>query len=381
MTGLSDVVWNGNVYYGKAKKRSKRNYRTTRRTQTQNYVKTAVDSKIAVEGESAISSSEGVRKRITFLIGNGFDLNIGLNTGYQDFYKYYIENNKDDMLAKDINKNYANWSDLELGLGKYTEKVPAVKEEKFWLSEQNLENSLVDYLTEEMNKINLDVDERRQKIKTAMTESLLEFYKKVPDYVEKSIEKILSDAQKQFFFINFNYTDALDQCVKIIRRSNVMQDDGDDDVLHIHGMISGSMVLGVNDESQIANPIFRNKSEYRRLLIKKDINEFCGNVNVKKVCDIIDGSNIICIFGMSIGVTDKMWWQYIGKWLQGSDNRRLVIFAKGSTEYKVKKYSGSYGEKVKQKFRDNGELADVWDQIESKIHVEVNANMFNFKVV
>ena len=139
--------------------------------------------------------------------------------------------------------------------------------------------------------------------------------------------------------------------------------------------------MGVNDESQIANQAFRNKTEYRRLLIKKDINEFCGKGNIKKACDIIDASDIICIFGMSIGTTDKMWWQYIGKWLQEGDNRKLLIFAKGNMEYKVKKYSGNYGEKVKNIFRDNGELVDIWDQIESKIHVEVNADMFNFKVV
>lgn len=384
MTELSDGVWNGNVYYAKVKKKKRRRYQTTRRTQTRNYAKSAMGSKMSVENESCeaeIPSSRRGRKRVTFLIGNGFDINIGLNTRYQDFYKYYIENNEDDMLAKDINKNYTNWSDLELGLGKYTEEVGAEKEEEFWRSEQNLENELVDYLGKELDRIDLNMDERRQKIKTEMAVSLLEFYKEMPEEVKRSIEQILSDDQKQFFFINFNYTDALDQCVKIIRHSNVMQYEGEDDVLHIHGMISGSMVLGVNDESQIANQEFKNKSEYRRLLIKKDINEFCGKGNIKKACDIIDASDIICIYGMSLGATDKMWWQYIGKWLQGSDNRKLVIFAKGNTEYKVKKFSSNYGEKIKERFRNNGELADVWDQIESKIHVEVNANMFNFKVV
>ena len=29
---------------------------------------------------------------IAYLIGNGFDLNLGLKTRYDDFYDYYIDN-------------------------------------------------------------------------------------------------------------------------------------------------------------------------------------------------------------------------------------------------------------------------------------------------
>lgn len=41
---------------------------------------------------------------ITFLIGNGFDLNLKLNTQYSDFYKYYIKNDPKDLLSKSIKK-------------------------------------------------------------------------------------------------------------------------------------------------------------------------------------------------------------------------------------------------------------------------------------
>ena len=38
---------------------------------------------------------------ITFLIGNGFDRNLGLNTTYSDFTKHYksIETNNETMVA------------------------------------------------------------------------------------------------------------------------------------------------------------------------------------------------------------------------------------------------------------------------------------------
>lgn len=52
-----------------------------------------------------ILEGESLMTRITFLIGNGFDLNVGLNTKYEHFYKYYIEKCPNDMLDKAIGDN------------------------------------------------------------------------------------------------------------------------------------------------------------------------------------------------------------------------------------------------------------------------------------
>ena len=70
--------------------------------------------------------------RITFLIGNGFDLNVGLKTTCDDFYQYYIQKNPNDLLAQAIQDNHAFWSDLELGLGRYTGQVKSSDEGVFW---------------------------------------------------------------------------------------------------------------------------------------------------------------------------------------------------------------------------------------------------------
>jgi hypothetical protein len=60
---------------------------------------------------------------VTFLLGNGFDLNLGLSTSYKDFYSYYTKKEPNDFIAKSISKNYELWSDLELGLGKFLKIV------------------------------------------------------------------------------------------------------------------------------------------------------------------------------------------------------------------------------------------------------------------
>ena len=103
-------------------------------------------------------------KEITFFIGNGFDINVGLATRYSDFYKYFIEQFPDNMIALEIGKDYEYWSDLEVALGKYTSKITSDKEEDFWESEDILEQSLADYLEMQMNQISIDSNEKKKKL-------------------------------------------------------------------------------------------------------------------------------------------------------------------------------------------------------------------------
>ena len=51
--------------------------------------------------------------RIAFLIGNGFDLNIGLATRYDQFCKHYLKEHSEDFLAKSMKTDMKLWSDLE----------------------------------------------------------------------------------------------------------------------------------------------------------------------------------------------------------------------------------------------------------------------------
>lgn len=60
---------------------------------------------------------------VTYIIGNGFDLNLGLKTRYQDFYDYYMTktspNSQVELLKDTIKQDgYELWSDLEIGLGR-----------------------------------------------------------------------------------------------------------------------------------------------------------------------------------------------------------------------------------------------------------------------
>ena len=141
------------------------------------------------------------------------------------------------------------------------------------------------------------------------------------------------------------------------------------------------MVLGVNDKNQIANKNFQRDIEKKELLIKEEINKSYKNSRIQEARAAIDDSSVICVFGMSIGETDKMWWQYIAKWLQGSEARKLVIFARDSEVARNSKYTNKCKRDMTERIKKNGDLIGVWNQVESRIHVEVNADIFSFELV
>lgn len=63
--------------------------------------------------------------KITYLIGNGFDISMGLKTSYSDFY-HHIKKNKDEeqiknnCLYRNIDANVDLWKDFETAMGLYT---------------------------------------------------------------------------------------------------------------------------------------------------------------------------------------------------------------------------------------------------------------------
>ncbi|EMA4239845.1 hypothetical protein U3B20_002871, partial [Listeria monocytogenes] len=63
--------------------------------------------------------------KITYLIGNGFDISMGLNTSYSNFYDFIKENKTQEeieanCLYRNINKNIDLWRDFEVSMGLYT---------------------------------------------------------------------------------------------------------------------------------------------------------------------------------------------------------------------------------------------------------------------
>ena len=84
---------------------------------------------------------------VTFLIGNGFDLNFRLKTSFTDFLEYHKSKGFTDDLSKAIELDTPYWSNLEYALGQSLSTVSKESVEVFLQNKGMLDNSLIEYLS------------------------------------------------------------------------------------------------------------------------------------------------------------------------------------------------------------------------------------------
>lgn len=323
---------------------------------------------------------------ITFLVGNGFDVNLGLKTRYTDFYPYYLDKKHDDFLSKTIAKDYENWADLEVSLGRCLNQITPEDIDTFLDSKGVLENDLAEYLKIEEQRVSLS-----EKTTCAdFSQKLVDFYKEfsLKDQSEffswqKSINSMI-----RYNFISFNYTDALDRIVNLAKKQpfpgihtclNTRIQDGLGSILHIHGTLINDLILGVNDVSQIANPVLHDQTGLTDYIIKPSVNDSLGEQRTKIAEQIIDNSDYVCVYGMSLGDTDRLWWEYLLQWLCSGNSRRLVLYIydkqpkNPSGQQKLRRIN-----KWKNIFLRKANATDsIIEKIRSQIIVLIRSNIFD----
>lgn len=86
---------------------------------------------------------------VTLILGNGFDLNMGLPTAYSDFYKYYmlVDSPKSTNLIKQgIGEKPQTWADLEKSLGEISKQY-GQDSDAYIEAFENVRDELAKYLT------------------------------------------------------------------------------------------------------------------------------------------------------------------------------------------------------------------------------------------
>lgn len=283
---------------------------------------------------------------ITFLIGNGFDINLGLKTRYIDFYRYYSALSRDEdtdaikkfkseitrFIEDDTHKteNAIDWRDLEVALGKWTAKMKDDEVEPLYF---NLIDNLRDYLTGEYRNFDTKAFDPQ-----TFTSHLL-------DPVSKNFNRNRANEIRNYWnsnngpdylnIINFNYTLTLEQLLgfqgsvlelgvnfagRVTRLANIY---------HIHQTLNDEEILvGLNDASQIENTDFHNNRHICNLLIKPDTNALLGT-GINQDCErVIATTHLFVLFGTSAGITDRKWWKAICNRVRAS-NARLLLFVFG----------------------------------------------------
>lgn len=328
---------------------------------------------------------------ITFLIGNGFDINLGLNTRYTDFYPYYLSHKHDDMIFQAVEKNYDCWADLELALGQFLSNVTPDQVSEFLNSKAILESDLADHLRLEEQRIDVSSETVQKNFQKNITEFYNEFSSN--DKNEFFAWKKTINGGIFYQFVSFNYTKALDNIVKSVRcikqfgshdaLSNGITKTYDDklgSVVHLHGTLSSELILGLDNVKQIDNSELQASRELTDYIIKKTVNEALGEGKTESARQLIYASNYVCVYGMSLGDTDLMWWRCLADWLNEKSSRRLVLYV-----YEEATTNPSASEKLRQQNRWKDTFLKIartkpefYDKLRSQIIVVLRSKIFDF---
>lgn len=278
---------------------------------------------------------------IVHIIGNGFDLNQGLPTSYAHFYEYYLQlvPKADDpesvkrfrslLREKLLEKRSEDWTDLEQALGKLTaEFKKAVDYEKAY---RDVYSHLMEYLNM-VNQYSM-VEKFENPEKTLYTDLYHPWQHLKPADWER-VESIIPVREDfRISVISFNYTDTfyrvselsnkLGSTIGRYQNSNAYFDS----IKHVHHTLKGNdIILGVDNLDQIENPLFRENERLQNYLVKPQTNSGMGTLIDRECRTLIENAHLICIYGTSVGITDKTWWQIISKHFVKNNHVCIIYF-------------------------------------------------------
>lgn len=328
---------------------------------------------------------------ITFLIGNGFDIGMGLKSSFKDFFPKYCEASKEKEisireLAHNIEADEENWSYFERQLGQYTSNFDQTSFTTLIGQFKDFENSFISYLREEEGRLTYTDTEE---LLSVMVKALNQYcmggnLSTGSQLLFQNIYNAHQAEKHTINFINFNYTSVLENCLKVIpngifntRKYNGVQlNDKVGKVVHVHGTLDAFPIMGVNDIGQLANKELANNKRLAKFFVKPSANQaFRMNYDVDSL-RLIEYSTIICVYGMSLGETDKLWWSALLKWLGASGERQLVIFVHDCNYTSSTQFSWlEMEDEIIDKF---GSYTDenLAESLRRQIHIAANKDIF-----
>lgn len=270
-----------------------------------------------------------------YIFGNGFDLAQGLSTRYSDFYQY-LESKTGSFLLDEMKDSIGSatelWSDMEVGLGVFTEF--AIGNEDFESFYYELSDLLQDYLKHEEYKI-IPSKEKYDKFMNDL-ENLSDGME--GGDVSRFNEHVFRNftPYNNISIITLNYTHTIEKLVEDFEYDNNISSDEKliNNIIHLHGELDDTIIIGVDNESQIAKVDFKDDEAIKDILVKEQSNFVMKNGNSDRCRRLISEADIIVLFGVSLGETDARWWKYIGDILVNRKNT-LIIQHVFNPNYKI----------------------------------------------
>lgn len=290
-------------------------------------------------------------KEVVCLIGNGFDLALGLRTSYTDFRNFievkYGSAKSKNLIYKALEEHTGgNWSDLEKKLGeifkkstwegifKSSDSVIDGEELQFSINEsrENLIDDLIEHLKLEkkvLEKIQID-DEVKKNMFGGIQRLFSPTIARDQDILKN--HQNLYGEDIYFHTISFNYTDSFSYLFNKIEISDysIGRKFIRYDTLFPHGTSEIGTTIGVNDETQLLG---YNEGESvletdtAKFLIKTLKKEYGQDNQYEDALQQVSKADIIIIYGMSFGETDKVWWEAIEKRLLEYKKSIAIVFS------------------------------------------------------
>ena len=320
--------------------------------------------------------------RITFLLGNGFDLSLHMKTSYEDVYNTYvdapsitqvIESFKSELKRR---KPFDKWSDFEMGMAEYAETLSS--EEEFIECIRDFKRHMVEHLRKEDKRLESLVQSGfyNSQIVKELDRSFEKFYDGFSPNVKREFERLTDKEFWNYNVITFNYTNSLEYLyiAKFKQQKMIMNSP-----LHIHGDLYNDIVLGVNHVGQIKDTAYKLTKKARRAFVKTYFNEEYDKDRVLMAKRMIESSSIICTYGFSMGESDKMWIDLIVEWLKKDTNHHLVVFKYDTTIYNRCVYDEIMEVEDEKKNDLMRYLGSNNSDLERQIHIPVGYDIFNFQ--
>lgn len=321
---------------------------------------------------------------IVYILGNGFDKAQGLKTSYPEFYEYLGERKGNSALLQemksDIKENTKLWADMEEAFGKFTSKIGA--DNDFQNLYFELSDCLQEYLKSEDKKF-IPTDD----LKNKFLNDFLYYGRYLGDLDRVRYNKF-ARAQVSGVHINvitLNYTNTLEKLLslktqdshveKILNTNMTLHN-----VIHVHGSLDDAIIIGVDNEKQIANEAFRANDNVKDLLVKIQSNHAMKLLKHETCENFITDANLIILYGVSVGNTDLRWWNLIGSELKRRSNLAIIQHLYHPNDIKpTRKQLFAQIERIHQKklTQKMGIKQEEWsERLANRLFFTVNSSIF-----
>lgn len=292
------------------------------------------------------------------IIGNGFDLNLGLKTSYSDFLasNEFLELSED---SSNLLVNYLNeqakashkdrfWVDIEHELKSY---ATALSFRHYEISEGSWLGQKIKAFETEPSYSHINVFDRRNRILADMRKSAKKHFQQLKmalhTYLQGQVKEFRSQSNfrdKPAYLLlydnhligsknntreipfseiySFNYTNAFN----LIKFDNYSSDSMDTEFFYVHGSLTqNNIVFGVEDGSVSEDFTFLNKSFHAAFGSSPDIS------------DAIINADEVHFFGCSLGNTDDAHFKHPFKVISQRRNKarktQLFFYTFGKSGY------------------------------------------------